>query len=102
MNGSRPPEPSAGHPDRDLPPDAVTIRCREHGPLVVEMPSADEFQGLCLRVTDHEGREFTLPTAKRAVALCRCGQSATRPFCDGSHKSCGFRAGERAPADGPA
>ena len=93
------PEPSdavGGRPGRELPPDAVTIRCREHGPLVVEMPVGDEFRALRLRVTDHEGREFPLPNAKRAVALCRCGHSAARPFCDGSHKSCGFAADEQA------
>lgn len=97
MTGSGPPDPAAGHLARELPPDAVTIRCREHGPLVVEMPSGAGFQGLRLRVTDHEGREFILPAAKKAVALCRCGHSDARPFCDGSHKTCGFQAGERAP-----
>jgi CDGSH-type Zn-finger protein len=97
MTGSRPPDAAGGPSERLLPPDAVTIRCREHGPLVVEMPSGDEFQGLRLRVTDHEGREFPLPTGKKAVALCRCGQSAARPFCDGSHKGCGFAAAEQAP-----
>jgi CDGSH-type Zn-finger protein len=40
-------------------------------------------------VTDHEGREFALPTDKRATALCRCGCSGTKPFCDGSHKKLG-------------
>lgn len=83
-------------PEHDPPPNRpaaeVTIRCREHGPLVVELPD-----GVGLRVTDHLGREFPLPTSKRAVALCRCGQSGNRPFCDGSHKRCGFSAPETAP-----
>ena len=88
----------AGRGPRDLPPDSLTIRCREHGPLVVEMPTAAGFAALTLRVTDHLGNVFPLPVGKRAVALCRCGHSQTRPFCDGSHKKCGFDAADTAPA----
>jgi len=72
---------------------SVTIRCREHGPLVVELPV-----GAALRVTDHLGREFPLPTHKQGVALCRCGQSGSKPFCDGSHKDYGFTAPAHAPS----
>ena len=44
---------------------------------------------------------FTLSTpdgevidpGRRTVALCRCGKSALKPFCDGTHKAIGFRAG---------
>jgi CDGSH-type Zn-finger protein len=28
---------------------------------------------------------------RRTVALCRCGMSALKPFCDGTHKATGFR-----------
>lgn len=80
------------------PPGVVTIRCRADGPLVVEMPEASGDGTPGLRVTDHLGNEFLLPGHKRAVALCRCGQSKTRPFCDGSHKECGFQATDLAPA----
>lgn len=84
----------ASPPPRVLPGHA-TIRCRRDGPLVVELP--DDIR---LRVIDHEGREFPLPPGKPAVALCRCGQSLSRPFCDGTHRECGFLASERAPARG--
>jgi phosphatidylglycerol---prolipoprotein diacylglyceryl transferase len=87
---------SPGGVRRPPPPDSVTIRCREHGPLVVEMPTDARFEGLGLRVTDHVGDAFAVPAGKPAVALCRCGQTKNRPFCDGSHKTCGFQASERA------
>lgn len=82
------------------PGPVVTIRCREHGPLVVELPPAPPGPAVFLRVTDHLGQAFPLPTHKRAVALCRCGQTKNRPFCDGSHRDCGFSAADMAgPAD---
>lgn len=65
----------------------VTIRLRDHGPLVIEGP---------VTIIDAEGRAFTVDTAKPAVALCRCGQSNRKPFCDGAHKGCGFQSAERA------
>jgi CDGSH-type Zn-finger protein len=88
MTGREPPDPAAS-PGPRTPPGTVTIRCRENGPLVVEMPLTAAGTPQPLRVTDHEGREFALPTDKRATALCRCGCSGTKPFCDGSHKKLG-------------
>jgi CDGSH-type Zn-finger protein len=41
-------------------------------------------------VTDQDGNE--LPLERRTIALCRCGKSRMRPFCDGTHKLIGFRA----------
>ncbi|MFQ3593495.1 MAG: CDGSH iron-sulfur domain-containing protein [Gemmataceae bacterium] len=68
----------------------LTIRLRENGPLVVQGP---------FRLLDHRGEELALPGDKPLVALCRCGQSAKKPFCDGTHKHCGF-VGE-SPSSGP-
>ena len=41
-------------------------------------------------VLDAEGN--ALPLRRGTIALCRCGRSKTRPFCDGTHKLTGFRA----------
>jgi CDGSH-type Zn-finger protein len=67
--------------------DVVTIQCRENGPFLV--------QGT-FTVTDHKGNPFPLPPGKTAYALCRCGLSKNRPFCDGSHRG-QFVAAELAP-----
>lgn len=76
-----------------MPPmsEPFTIRCRENGPLVVQGD---------VRVVDHLGNPFPLPTGKDTIALCRCGHSQKKPFCDGSHRSCNFQAPELAPPAG--
>jgi CDGSH-type Zn-finger protein len=66
----------------------VVIRVRPNGPLLVEGP---------FKLVDHLGNPFPLASDKPAYALCRCGHSAKKPFCDGSHKTCGFQAEETAP-----
>lgn len=63
------------------PSDEATITPYPDGPYLVRGP---------FRVTDHEGREIATP--RRSIALCRCGRSQIRPFCDGTHKLIGFRA----------
>ena len=40
-------------------------------------------------IVDQEGRPFGLGGRPR-VSLCRCGQSQNKPFCDSTHKTCGF------------
>lgn len=32
-----------------------------------------------------------IPRRRRTVALCRCGLSTIKPFCDGTHRAAGFR-----------
>jgi CDGSH-type Zn-finger protein len=40
-------------------------------------------------IVDETGKAFDL-AGRDAIGLCRCGQSANKPFCDGSHAKCGF------------
>ena len=77
----------------------IKIRLRPNGPMVIE--AAGPLEGV-VEIVDHQGNAFVIPTGKAAVALCRCGQSATKPFCDGTHKTCGFEAQEIAPPRPPA
>ena len=74
--------------------DAV-VTLYENGPLIV--------RGRFV-LTGQDGQ--LIPAGRRTVALCRCGGSALKPFCDGSHARIGFRApgraqGPRAAAEHP-
>lgn len=62
------------------------ITVRENGPYLVE--------GDDVTVVDWNGAVYHVE--RRPVALCRCGASAKRPFCDGTHAKLGFSAGEAA------
>jgi len=68
-------------------PSGTTITVRDDGNLRVEGP---------LTLLDGEGNSYELAAGK-AVFLCRCGGSATKPFCDSSHRSNGFASAVRAP-----
>ena len=58
----------------------VTIQVLANGPLLVGGP---------IKVTDAAGKE--IPVVKSPTALCRCGHSKNKPFCDGSHRTAGFQ-----------
>ncbi|HTW28550.1 MAG TPA: CDGSH iron-sulfur domain-containing protein [Acetobacteraceae bacterium] len=62
----------------------VTITVLKNGPYIID--------GL-VSVKDAAGHSF--PT-QDSIALCRCGASTTKPFCDGTHSKIGFKAAEQA------
>lgn len=45
-------------------------------------------------ILDQDGNE--IETTRETVALCRCGRSQSKPFCDGTHKAIGFSADSEA------
>lgn len=56
----------------------VSMRVMRNGPLYVRGT---------VRITDSAGNEIL---NDERFALCRCGQSGRKPFCDGSHRTSGF------------
>jgi CDGSH-type Zn-finger protein len=65
--------------DDDRP--RATVTPYENGPLLIR----GDFE-----LRDQNGAP--IDARRGTVALCRCGKSALRPFCDGTHKLIGFRA----------
>ena len=73
----------------------ITIKVLQNGPYLVDGDAAT--------LVDWNGTAY--PIRKRPFALCRCGASTTKPFCDGTHSRMGFKAAEAAvsgSADKPA
>ena len=67
-----------------MPDPPVTIKVRDNGPYKVTGPVVLE---------DVKGRRWTVEEGP--IALCRCGASTRKPFCDGSHRASGFSSCER-------
>jgi CDGSH-type Zn-finger protein len=63
-----------------------TIKVIPNGPYRVTGPT---------KITDPQGNEIAIE-AERAVSLCRCGSSANKPYCDGTHGRIGFQSTESA------
>jgi CDGSH-type Zn-finger protein len=68
-------------PEDDEPGAGATITPYRDGPLIVR----GDF-----RLLDQDGGE--IDPGRKTIALCRCGKSGIKPFCDGSHKRSGFSA----------
>jgi CDGSH-type Zn-finger protein len=62
-------------------PSTTRITPYRDGPLLVRGPFS---------ITDQDGNEIEVH--RRTIALCRCGRSREKPFCDGMHKVIKFRA----------
>lgn len=86
MSESVSPAPTDG-PDLSDSPDLsdgaepATVTPYRDGPLIVRGN---------FRIIGPDGDE--IDPGRRTVALCRCGKSGVKPFCDGSHSRAGFRA----------
>jgi CDGSH-type Zn-finger protein len=61
----------------------IEIKASNNGPYVITGRAT---------YTNAYGNEQA--TAGKAIALCRCGQSSNKPFCDGTHRKIGFQAVE--------
>jgi CDGSH-type Zn-finger protein len=72
----------------DMVSSEAVIKVRDGGPYRI----SGTFQ-----LTDADGNAYPV---EGVVALCRCGGSQTKPFCDGTHKDIGFEATERAAPPG--
>jgi CDGSH-type Zn-finger protein len=67
---------------------AVKISIRPNGPYLVEGD---------VELVDPQGNRVDTASQPR-IALCRCGASVKKPFCDGTHSKIGFQAAEAAVA----
>jgi len=67
----------------------INVLAKKNGPYVVSGDLSE------INLTDAEGNKYDL-AGKQAVALCRCGASVNKPFCDGTHSKIGFQAAEAA------
>jgi CDGSH-type Zn-finger protein len=63
----------------------VKITPTDNGPYLVEGP---------VRVVDADGAAYDIPE-QTTIFLCRCGNSGTKPFCDGTHETLNFNATHR-------
>lgn len=72
-------------PETTMPETTVTVR--DNGNLRISGS---------FRIVDAAGNVYPVES-DRPVFLCRCGHSANKPFCDGSHSRVGFQSVARAP-----
>ena len=59
-----------------------------HPPLIVACPNGPLLVRGEFEIRTPDGA--VVPRTRRTVALCRCGKSTIKPYCDGTHKAIGF------------
>ncbi len=67
----------------------VKITIRPNGPYLCEGE---------VELIDVNGQKVDTSSRGARIAFCRCGGSASKPFCDGTHSRIGFQAAEAAAA----
>jgi CDGSH-type Zn-finger protein len=60
----------------------LRIKVRQHGAYAIDLSTGD------VELVDHDGNPIPFSREKPVLALCRCGMSQKKPFCDGAHKTC--------------
>ena len=61
--------------------EPLSIVCNSNGPLKITGNFA---------IKDAQGNTYDV-SGRTTIALCRCGHSENKPFCDGAHNRCGFQ-----------
>lgn len=64
--------------------DKVVIKVNDNGSLRITGN---------VELIDAEGNAYE---TKKSFSLCRCGHSENKPFCDGTHRTMGFKSAPRA------
>ena len=69
----------SSHDESTPAPGPITITVKPSGTIVIHGAA---------NIVDPEGNPLEIPVFKHpgVIKLCGCGRSATKPFCDGSHK----------------
>ena len=67
-----------GGSDQEVPADRNVVHVANNGPLYIQGD------------LDVDGADESQPALAHRAALCRCGASANKPFCDGAHEKAGF------------
>ena len=65
--------------EKEQKDSGIIIEPSKNGPLIVH----GDFE-----LKDKDG---AITACRKVTALCRCGQSKNKPYCDGSHKAAGFK-----------